>query len=96
MFYNLHRHPTDPTLLPGLPAKYQAPLRQIIFLAASVVAGCYLIHVTNKYGYLAVMKRAPPVGCLWVWSVIELDLPFALLSLACAAAFLWRGGYSIR
>ena len=42
------------------------------------------------------MKRAPTLGCLWIWSVIELDLGLAVASLACAGAFLWRGGYSIK
>ncbi|EON99144.1 hypothetical protein UCRPA7_5373 [Phaeoacremonium minimum UCRPA7] len=77
-------------------AIYQNALRQAIFFVASIAAGCYLIHISNKYDYLAVMKQAPPLGCLWVWSVIELDLPFAVLSLACAALFLWQGGYDFK
>jgi len=96
LFYNLHRHPSDPTVIPGLPARYQDHVRQAIFFAMSLAAGCYLIYVTNKFGYLAVMKQAPPVGCLWVWSVIELDLGLGVLSLACAAGFLWQGGYSLK
>lgn len=62
----------------------------------SVCSGCYLIHITNTYGYLAVMKQAPPVGCLWVWSVIELQLPWAVLSLAVAGAYLKVRGYDIK
>ena len=76
--------------------RYQSPLRQAIFFATSVAAGCYLIHVTNTFSYLAVMKQAPPLGCLWVWSVIEMDLPWATLSLAGAGFFLWSRGYSIK
>jgi hypothetical protein len=45
---------------------------------------------------MAIMKQAPPIGCLWVWSVIELDLPWAVLSLAGAGGFLWQNGYSIK
>lgn len=96
LFYTLHAHASNPTLLPGLPARYQPILRQTIFFVTSICAGCYLIHITNTYGYLAVMKQAPPVGCLWIWAVIELNLPLAVLSLAAAAAFLWQGGYSIK
>ncbi|TVY38140.1 hypothetical protein LSUB1_G002849 [Lachnellula subtilissima] len=40
----------------------------------SISAGSYLIHITNTYDYYAVMKQAPPMGCLWIWAVIELDL----------------------
>lgn len=42
------------------------------------------------------MKQAPPVGCLWVWSVIELELPWAVLGLAFDGLFLWWGGYGIK
>jgi hypothetical protein len=62
----------------------------------SVLAGCYVIHITNTFGYMAVMKQAPPVGCLWVWSVIELELPWAVLSLAGTGTFLWQNGYTIK
>jgi len=62
----------------------------------SVTSGCYLIHITNNYGYLAVMKQSPPLGCLWVWSVIELNLHWAVLSLAGAGYFMWSRGYKIK
>lgn len=62
----------------------------------SAISGCALIYVTNDKGYLAVMKRAPPLACLWVWAVIELDLPWAVLSLSVAGGFLWLGGYSVK
>ncbi|KAI0393132.1 hypothetical protein F5Y17DRAFT_326811 [Xylariaceae sp. FL0594] len=95
-FYVLHRHPSSPVLLPGLPAKFQHPLRQAVFFAASTVSGCYLIHITNNYGYLYILKRSPPLGCLWIWSVIELDLPAALLSLTVAGGFFLQRGYSLK
>ncbi|GAB1320878.1 hypothetical protein MFIFM68171_11088 [Madurella fahalii] len=96
LIYALHPHPSSPTLLPGLPTRFQPLLRQAIFFASSLCAGCYLIYITNMFGYLAVMKQAPSLGCLWVWSVIELELPWAVLSLAGAWAFLWQNGYSIK
>lgn len=96
LVYVFHRHPSNPSLLPGLPQRFQSPLRQAIFFASSIGAGCYLVHITNTFGYLAVMKQAPPIGCLWVWSVIELELPWAVLSLAATGAFLWQKGYSIK
>lgn len=95
LFYNLHRHPSNPRLLPGLPGRLQQPLRQVIFFVASTLAGCYLIHITNQYGYMAVMQQAPPIGCLWVWSVIELDLPWAVASLAIAAGFMKLMGHGL-
>lgn len=96
LVYALHPHSSSPSLLPGLPSRFQSPLRQSVFFTASVCAGCYLIHITNRYGYMAILKQAPSIGVLWVWSVIELDLPWAVLSLTGAGAFLWQNGYSIK
>ncbi|RYP02311.1 hypothetical protein DL764_005843 [Monosporascus ibericus] len=95
LFYVLHPHSSSPVLLPGLPVRYQNHLRQAIFFATSICTGCYLIYITNEFGYMAILKRSPPLGCLWIWSVFELNLPLAVLSLACAVGFLIRGGYTI-
>jgi hypothetical protein len=96
LVYFLHPHAANPGLVPGLPPRYQAALRQVIFFTTSSYSGCYLIHITNTSGYMAVMKQAPPLGCLWIWSAIELELPWAILSLTGAVAFLWQRGYSIK
>lgn len=96
LMFVLHPHPSAPKLIHGLPDHYQSPLRQAIFFVASVSCGCYLVYISNTYSYLAVMKQAPPLGCLWVWSVIEMNLLPATLSLACAGGYLWYGGYSIK
>jgi hypothetical protein len=69
-------------------------LHQFLFFVASVTAGCYLIYISNTFGYYAVMKQAPPIGCLWIWSVIELDLVAAAASLLCCIGFLKLGGYA--
>ena len=69
-------------------------LKQIFFFAVGVGAGCYVIYAANKYSYYAVMKRAPPLGTLWIWSVIEMNLPFAAVSLVVNFGFLWYNGYS--
>ncbi|KAK4198069.1 hypothetical protein QBC40DRAFT_179606 [Triangularia verruculosa] len=96
LVYNLHPHHSKTTLVPGLPLRFQSTVRQSIFFVCSVCAGCYMIYITNTFGYLAVMKQAPSLGCLWVWSVIELELPWAVVSLAVAGGFLWFNGYDIK
>jgi hypothetical protein len=90
-----HPHYSSPVLLPILPQKYQEHLRQAIFFGTGISAGCYLIYITNEFSYIAVLKRAPPLGCLWVWSVLELNLPLAVASVACAGGYFWQGGYAI-
>ncbi|OAA57280.1 hypothetical protein ISF_07201 [Cordyceps fumosorosea ARSEF 2679] len=96
LFYALHPRKSDQTLVPGLPAHWQAPLRQAVFFAMSVAAGCGLLYVTNRKGYLATQRRAPPLGCLWIWAVVELELPWATLSLLVASAYVYLQGYKIR
>jgi hypothetical protein len=95
LVYVFHPHYSSPVLLPILPQKYQEHLRQAIFFGTGISAGCYLIYITNEFSYIAVLKRAPPLGCLWVWSVLELNLPLAVASVACAGGYFWQGGYAI-
>jgi hypothetical protein len=68
-------------------------VKQVFFLAASIAAGCYLVRSGNEDGYYAVMKRAPPVGSLWVWSVIEMELGYALAHVAVVLGYMWWFGY---
>ncbi|KAL1589896.1 hypothetical protein WHR41_01296 [Cladosporium halotolerans] len=70
-------------------------LRQVFFLAVGVGAGCYTIHVGNVYDYYAVMKQAPPLGTLWVWSVIEMRLPYALVGVAANLGYMFYKGYGV-
>ena len=68
---------------------------QILFGGMSVAAGCYMIYSSNEEAYFAVMKRAPPLGTLWVWSVKEMRLVWAVASLAVVGAYFWWVGYTI-
>ncbi|KAF2838154.1 hypothetical protein M501DRAFT_1005017 [Patellaria atrata CBS 101060] len=68
-------------------------VRQGVFLGTAIAAGCYMVYSANVHGYYAVMKRAPPIGTLWVWGVVELKLPWALVSLGTVGGYLWWGGY---
>lgn len=95
LFYALHPSEPNATLIPGLPRRIQRPLRQLLFFAMSCVAGCALVYTTNSKGYLANMKRAPPLGCLWLWAVIEMDLLWAVPSLAVTGWYMWSNGYTI-
>jgi len=70
-------------------------LRQLLYLVVANVAGCYLIYLTNDRGYMAVMKNAPSIGTVWVWSVIELGLFGALAGVAGPGAYAWYYGYGV-
>ncbi|KAL2075139.1 hypothetical protein VTL71DRAFT_81 [Oculimacula yallundae] len=94
LMYFFHQHPTRSPVIPPLSPKALHVTHQVLFFIGAVAAGCYLIHITNMHGYYAVMKTSPPLGCLWIWSVIELDLTPAVGSLLWCVVFLKWGGYN--
>ena len=71
------------------------PVVQILFAAMSVGCGMWLVHTTNREAYLATMKKAPPLGTLWVWAVVELRWEIAVGCLAVVAGWGWWWGYGI-
>jgi hypothetical protein len=51
----------------------------LFFLPLAIVLGGSLVHTTNQAGYYAAMKRAPSIGTMWVWCVLEISSPLAAL-----------------
>jgi hypothetical protein len=74
-------------------AKAFGLVRQLGFLAASVFAGCFIIKTGNEDGYYMVMKQAPPVGTIWVWSVVEMDIIWSVLHIVAVGAYMWWNNY---
>ncbi|OJD30670.1 deacetylase-like protein [Diplodia corticola] len=70
-------------------------LRQWVFFATAVAAGCYCVYVGNAFGYYAVMKQAPPVGVLWIWTVVELDLFYAAGSVVIVLGYTWWNRFGL-
>ena len=81
--------------VPGSLQRAALVAQQILFFLAANVAGCYLIYLTNDKGYYAVMKKAPSIGTVWVWSIIELGLAGALAGVAGPGLYAWWNGYGI-
>ena len=52
-----------------------------------------MVYSGNKHGYFYVMKSAPPIGTLWIWSVVEMSLPFAATSAAAVLGYIWWNGF---
>lgn len=75
---------------------YRFPkVRDATFFAGSIAAGCYLVYSGNEHGYFHVMKSAPPVGTLWIWSVVEMNLPFAAASALTVLGYVYWNGFQI-
>ncbi|KAL1966829.1 hypothetical protein VTN77DRAFT_3794 [Rasamsonia byssochlamydoides] len=68
-------------------------LRTILFLLPAICLGGYLIKITNDEPYYAVMKRAPAIGTLWVWCVLEMSAGAAVLAVLAPLGWgvLWKG-----
>lgn len=65
---------------------------QGLLVLVSTVSGLQLITVTTTAPYLKVMRQAPALGVLWIWTVVKMDLGVALLGLAGVAASVWWMG----
>jgi hypothetical protein len=79
---------------------YVHPLREtrifrIASFFASVATGGYLLYASNEEGYYYVMKRAPPLGTLWVWMFVEMEWQWSATSLVVIAFWMWLKDYSI-
>ncbi|GAD96062.1 conserved hypothetical protein [Paecilomyces variotii No. 5] len=71
-------------------------LRTLVFLPLAVALGAKLVALTNEAGYYAVMKRAPSIGTLWVWSILELSAGAAAIGVIVPLAWgVWWMGYTI-
>ncbi|KAF5097083.1 hypothetical protein D0Z03_001487 [Geotrichum reessii] len=68
---------------------------RIVSFFASVAAGGYLLYASNEEGYYYVMKRAPPLGTLWVWMFVEMEWQWSATSLIVIAFWMWLKDYSI-
>lgn len=64
------------------------------FFSAIGIA-CYLVHISEEYGYYLVMKRAPPLGTLLIWLFFEMHWAFSAVSLVVVTFWMWLHGYSI-
>jgi hypothetical protein len=70
-------------------------LRGVVYLVVANVAGCYLLKLTHDRGYYAVMKKAPAVGTVWVWAVLEMGLGGAVGGVLGPAGYAWWNGYGM-
>ncbi|KAL3472998.1 hypothetical protein BJX99DRAFT_204352 [Aspergillus californicus] len=70
--------------------------KTMVFLPAAILLGSKLIVMTNQETYYAVMKRAPAIGTLWVWCILEIPVGAAALgALAPLLWGVWWEGYGI-
>lgn len=71
------------------------PSMQVVFAGMAIMAGGWLVKASNDDPYLAVMKKAPALGTLWVWGVVELRWEIAAACLAVTWGWSWWKGYGV-
>ena len=69
------------------------PAAQVLFAVMSTLAGAWLVYATNKEPYMAIMKKAPALGTLWIWAIVELKWEWALATLSILGGWGWWKGY---
>ncbi|CDZ98001.1 hypothetical protein [Phaffia rhodozyma] len=68
---------------------------QLLLLVVSIVCGSRLMWIVNKAGWLVVIQQAPPISTIWVITICQLDLLFAVGGLGVVFAFKWWNGLNI-
>ncbi|KAG8713355.1 hypothetical protein FRC11_012481 [Ceratobasidium sp. 423] len=62
--------------------KYKAtPIAQFMLFLTAILAGPRMIWLVNKGSWLRVTRQAPPLGTIWVYTIIQLNLVPAVASL---------------
>lgn len=65
---------------------------QVLFAAMAIVAGGWLVYATNDEPYMAVMKKAPALGTLWIWAIVEMRWEWAVACLSVVGGWgRWKG-----
>ncbi|KIR36508.1 hypothetical protein I352_01458 [Cryptococcus deuterogattii MMRL2647] len=68
------------------------PLTNSFLMSASILAGCRLIWLVNKASWSTVTAQAPPMGTLWIFTIVQLPLGRALLTLMFVGGWFWYSG----
>lgn len=71
------------------------PATQVLFTLISTLAGAWLVYATNEEPYMAIMKKAPVLGTLWIWAIVELKWEWALATLSMLGGWGWWKGYKV-
>ena len=71
------------------------PAAQALFSVMSTLAGAWLAYATNEEPYMAIMKKAPVLGTLWIWAIVELRWEWALATLSILGGWGWWKGYKV-
>ncbi|WWC89122.1 uncharacterized protein L201_004040 [Kwoniella dendrophila CBS 6074] len=61
-------------------------------MSSSIIAGCRMIWLVNKSSWSVVTSQAPPMGTLWILTIVQLPLSRAVLALLFVGVWIWWKG----
>ncbi|CAO1617567.1 unnamed protein product [Sympodiomycopsis kandeliae] len=73
------------TISPKIPQR----ALQILFFIASILLGSAFVWTFHQSPFMEVVRRTPPLGTLWIYCVVKLDLIPCVVSVATVGAFVW-------
>ncbi|PFH51439.1 hypothetical protein AMATHDRAFT_74986 [Amanita thiersii Skay4041] len=65
---------------------------QILLFILAVLAGCRMIFIINHSSWLTNIRQCPPLATLWIYTIVQLELGPAVLSLLTFGSFVWWKG----
>lgn len=68
---------------------------RIASFGAAVSIACYLVYISEEYGYYLIMKRSPPLGTILMWLFIEMHWAYSAIALIVIVFWMWLHGYTI-
>ncbi|KAF8609103.1 hypothetical protein BDV93DRAFT_517967 [Ceratobasidium sp. AG-I] len=70
------------------------PFVQMLLFLAAIMSGPRLIWLVNNGSWLVVTRQAPPIGTIWIYTIVQLNLIPAVTSLGlvlgCAKLMNWK------
>ncbi|KAK6909697.1 hypothetical protein L486_00656 [Kwoniella mangroviensis CBS 10435] len=64
-------------------------------ISASLISGCRLIYLVNTASWSVVTAEAPPMGTLWILTIVQLPLSRAVLALGLVGGWIWWKGMKL-
>ncbi|KAF7301344.1 hypothetical protein MIND_00699600 [Mycena indigotica] len=68
---------------------------QLLLFILGTASGSRMLYILKRSSYLVNMKQTPPLITLWIYTVVQLDLGFAVSNLLAVAGFCWWKGLDV-
>lgn len=74
--------------------KHHRRMQLFLFVLAFTVSS-RLVYILSRASWLVNMRQCPPLATIWVYTIVQLDLGPAVLSLVVTGVFVWYKGLKL-